>query len=147
MEQERDHLQQQFRNTVTDDQLQGQRDQLDDKNRQLLAALDEKNALYDEIAENTKVLQNINNTIETNSEKIAQLKQEIEFMRSEFDEKERMMSNIEDNIDSQRNMLFDLKDEVKEKEGLIDQYTTTLNRKTKEEHRIEEEIREKDDII
>lgn len=58
-----------------------------------------------------------------------------------------MMSNIQDNIDSQRNMLFDLKDEVKEKEGLIEEMTNQLNRKTREEHGIEEEIREKDDII
>ena len=42
--------------SVKDSELQKQRDDLDEANRQLLACLDEKNTLYDEVAENTRVL-------------------------------------------------------------------------------------------
>ena len=59
------------RHAVTDQELERQRDELDEANRELLGALDEKNALYDEMSENTKVLQSLNNTINTNTEKTA----------------------------------------------------------------------------
>lgn len=145
--QKRDHLRSTHQNTVSDDQLQIQLSELDEQNRQLLSALDQKNALYDEIAENTKVLQNLNITLETNVEKTAKLKQEIEFMKTEFEEKDRVMNNIQHDVDSQRNMLFELKDEVRDKEEYISDLTEQLRKRTREESTIEKEIREKDDVI
>ena len=96
-----------------------QRDDLDEANRQLLAALDEKNTLYDEVAENTRVLQGINNTIQTNAEKIAKLKQEIEFLKAEYNQKEKIMVSIQEDVNVQRTILIELKEEVREKEDMI----------------------------
>lgn len=85
---------------------------MDEANRNLLGALDEKNQLQDEVAENTKVLQNLISNIQQNAEKVAQLKQELTFMEMEYKEKERIMRDIDEDVGHQKNLLTELKEEV-----------------------------------
>lgn len=56
----RDHLASSYQGKVTDDVLEKQRDELDEANWRLLASMDEKNALIEEIEESSKSLQNTN---------------------------------------------------------------------------------------
>lgn len=58
-----DNLASSYRQTVSDDVLQRQRDELDDANWKLLAAIEEKNSLIEEIKESTLSLTNANNQI------------------------------------------------------------------------------------
>ena len=104
----------------------------------MLGALDEKNQLLDEVAENTKVLQSLITNIQTNAEKIAQLKQELTFMDMEYKEKERIMTEIDHDVDHKRNLLSQLKDEVNEKEDLIEELNWTYERKTSELKMVQE---------
>lgn len=87
----RDHLALSYQGKVTDDVLERQRDELDEANRRLLASMDEKNSLIDEIEESSKSLQNTNTQIQLNIEKIASLKQELEFLKEEHASKEKRM--------------------------------------------------------
>lgn len=58
-----DNLASSYRQTVSDDVLQRQWDELDDANWKLLAAIEEKNSLIEEIKESTLSLTNANNQI------------------------------------------------------------------------------------
>ena len=93
------------------------------------------------MAENTKVLQTLNNTINTNTEKLAQLKKEKQNVESQAD------GQAQGDQENQKEMLLDLRDEASEKQRRLEELQRALQTKTKEEQRVEDQIRERDNII
>lgn len=126
-----------------DDKINRQRDELDELNRRYLAALEEKNAINDELSEQVKTLLHYNDIIQKNAEKIAIQKQEIEFLKKELEQKGKLVGDLEYEIEQRRNLIMDLREEIAEKNLIIDQ----LEQPRDELETIEMLIREKDDII
>lgn len=107
----------------------------------MLAALDEKNAIYEEVSENTKVMQDLNSQIAQNADKIAQLRQDLEFSKAEFEIK------ADDGGDVYNGQVLDLKQEIQEKQDLIAQLKRTLKDKEVQERAVDQQIEESDELI
>ena len=82
----RDELERQVQNESTDakdTKINQKREELAAVIAALQAALKEKNNLYDELTKNTRELLETNDTIQKNSQTIARLTQELEFLRKD----------------------------------------------------------------
>ncbi len=66
-------------------------------------------------------------------------------MKGDLRERESEMTGQD--VDGQKTLLLELKDESLEKEDLIHQLSESLRRKADEEKRVEEQLRDKDDLI
>ena len=129
--------------STLDEQIQKQRDELDDLNRKYLATLEEKNTIFEELSDQAKRLLAFNDSIQKNAEQIAIQRQEIEFLKKELEQKSKLVSNFEYEIESRRKLIMELREEIALKNQIIDE----LEKPRDEIETIEMLIREKDDII
>ena len=75
-----------------DRQIQALRSDLNRVNKQYMDILAEKNRMYEEMTAHTKELLGLNATIHVSSVESAKLKQEVEFLRTEYEEKEKIIN-------------------------------------------------------
>ena len=129
--------------SALDEQIQKQRDELDELNRKYLASLEEKNTIFEELSDQAKRLLAFNDSIQKNVEQIAIQRQEIEFLKKVLEQKTKLVDNFVYEIESRRNLIMELREEIALKNQIIDE----LEKPRDEIETIEMLIREKDDII
>lgn len=81
----------------------------------------EKNSLYDELTKNTRELLETNDIIQKNSQQIARLTQELEFLRKDLEQKEKIIYDLRIELEQKRRLIEELKEEILLKKETIRQ--------------------------
>jgi len=116
--------------TAKDSRIQSLRVELDEINRKLQEALNEKNQMYDDLVINTRELLTINETVQRNAQEISRLTQELSIFRKELEQKEKI--------------IYDLRILLEEKRREIEDLETTLRDREAEAERLRQLIADKD---
>ena len=109
--------------------------------------LAEKNRMYEEMTSHTKELLGLNATIHASSVEAAKFKQEVEFLRTEYEEKEKIINQMRDGAEAQGRKIALLREELEGRQNEMGELQGVLREALEEGKELDGMIEERDRII